>query len=221
MRQSQNMSWEFFLGLGMNQLLMRVTSLAAGGYNQMTLIREQHLNIGYDFLSSRTQKASSGEIRPRVAFPQWAAGSEGAEEARQPLTDLGPTVHTLCTLCTRNSARTVHTLCVHTLHFALPNVDYTLCTTHCLHTAHCDAEANSYPAIFHRSPITPCFFGLVRTALCQTASFRITLLLQSVWKRMFSQSSLAVSTWPCSNAESAMNGTRRPGRRTRLTIVTS
>ena len=117
MRQSQNMSWEFFLGLGMNQLLMRVTSLAAGGYNQMTLIREQHLNIGYDFLSSRTQKASSGEIRPRVAFPQWAAGSEGAEEARQPLTDLGPTVHTLCTLCTLNFARTVHTLC--TLHFAL------------------------------------------------------------------------------------------------------
>ena len=137
------------------------------------------------FFLPQTQKASPGEIRPRVAFPQWAAGSEGAEEARQPLTDLGPTVHTLCTLWT--------------LH--CPNVHYTLCTAHCLHTAHCDAEANSYPAIFHRSPITPCFFGLVRTALCQTASFRITLLLQSVWKRMFSQSILAASTWPCSHAE--------------------
>ena len=50
------------------------------------------------FFLPKTQKASPGEIRPRVAFPQWAAGSEGAEEARQPLTDLGPTVHTLCTL---------------------------------------------------------------------------------------------------------------------------
>ena len=201
MRQSQNMSWEFFLGLRMNQLLMRVTSLAAGGYNQMTLIREQHLNnFGYDFISPKTQKASPGEIRPRVAFPQWAAGSEGAEEARQPLTDLGPTVHTLCTLCTLNFARTVHTLC--TLHFALSKCP--LYAMHCpmfTHCTHCDAEANSYPAMFHRSPITPCFFGLVRTVLCQTASFRITLLLQSVWKRMFSQSSLAASTWPCSNAE--------------------
>ena len=129
------MSWEFFLGLRMNQLLMRVTSLAAGGYNQMTLIREQHWNnFGYDFISPKTQKASPGEIRPRVAFPQWAAGSEGAEEARQPLTDLRPTVHTLCTLCTLNFARTVHTLCTLPLH--CPNVHYTLCTAQCSHTAH-------------------------------------------------------------------------------------
>ena len=153
------------------------------------------------------------------------------------LTDLGPTVHTLCSLCTLHSKlcthcpHTVYTLhsklcthCPHTVrsfHFAFSTILYALPTLHTLHIAHCDAEANSYPAIFHRSPITPCFFGLVRTVLCQTASFRITLLLQSVWKRLFSQSSLAASTWPCSNAESAMNGTRRPGRRTRLTIVTS
>ena len=150
------------------------------------------------FFSSKTQKASPGEIRPRVAFPQWAAGSEGAEEARQPLTDLGPTVHTLCTLCTLHNK--LCTYCPHTVLSAIC-IHYTLCTDHCSHIVHCDAEANSYPAIFHRSPITPCFFGLVRTVLCQTASFRITLLLQSVWKRMFSQSSLAASTRPCSNAE--------------------
>ena len=139
MRQSQNMSWEFFLGLGMNQLLMRLTRLAAGGYNQMTLIREQHLNnFGYDFLSSKTQKASPGEIRPRVAFPQWAAGSEGAEEARQPLTDLGPTVHTLCTLCTLHSklcTHCPHTVQVYTWHFTLSKCP--LYSMHCPLFTHC------------------------------------------------------------------------------------
>ena len=92
------------------------------------------------FFLPQTQKAYPGEIRPRVAFPQWAAGSEGAEEARQPLTDLGPTVHTLCTLCTLHFKLCTH--CPHTVYFALcivqmSTIRYALPNVHTLHTLWC------------------------------------------------------------------------------------
>ena len=92
------------------------------------------------FFLPKTKKASPGEIRPRVAFPQWAAGSEGAEEARQPLTDLGPTVHTLCTLCTLHFKLCTH--CPHTVYFALcivqmSTIRYALPNVHTLHTLWC------------------------------------------------------------------------------------
>ena len=151
------------------------------------------------FFLPKTQKASPGEIRPRVAFPQWAAGSEGAEEARQPLTDLGPTVHTLCTLCTLHFALTVHTLC--TLHFALSK-----CPLYSLHRplfTHCALWCWGQFLSSYISPLThhSLFLRIGSDCALSNCLLQNNFVASISLEKNVQSKQCAESTWPCSNAE--------------------